>query len=197
MKTAAFVTSWAVKKWGNARRYSKSRKKVRKSVVKIEKKERYLGAYDCLETKKNRLLFGHLWNAVITSRHKMEMKYSDKGTLVQRQRYTLPSRSLQYWLMNHCVRNTTSRRSVLEKLINSEIVFSKIRRWKWRIKKFNRAAKSKNINLPTMEKMPNLAVDAEEQKNDNNPDFQQSKAERKSEKHYHFHNCTFTFKEPQ
>ena len=50
--------------------------------------------------------------------------------------------------------------------------------------------------------MPNLAVDAE-QKNDANPDFQQSKAEekkskaeRKSENH-HFHNCTFYFKEPQ
>ena len=55
-----------------------------------------------------------------------------------------------------------------------------------------------------MEKMPNLAVDAEEQKNDANPDFQRSKAEekkskaeRKSEKYYHFHNCTFNFKEPQ
>ena len=35
------------------------------------------------------------------------MKYSDKGTLVQRQRYPLPSRSLQYWPMNRCVRNTT------------------------------------------------------------------------------------------
>ena len=54
---------------------------------------------------KNRLLFGRPWNAVITSRHKMEM--TDKGTLVQRQRYPLPSRSLQYWPMNHCVRNTT------------------------------------------------------------------------------------------
>ena len=48
-----------------------------------------------------------------------------------------------------------------------------------------------------MEKMPNLAVDAEEQKNDANPDLKQSKAEQKSEKHYHFHNCTFNFKEPQ
>ena len=57
--------------------------------------------------EKNRLLFGRPWNAVITSRHKMEMKYSDKGTLVQRQRYPLPSRSLQYWPMNHCVWNTT------------------------------------------------------------------------------------------
>ena len=28
--------------------------------------------------------------------HKMEMKYSEKDTLVQRQRYPLPSRSLQY-----------------------------------------------------------------------------------------------------
>ena len=35
------------------------------------------------------------------------MKDREKGTLVQRQRYTLPSRSLQYWPMNHCVRNTT------------------------------------------------------------------------------------------
>ena len=37
-----------------------------------------------------------------------------------------------------------------------------------------------------------------------NPDFQESKteekkstAERKSDKHYHFNNCTFNFKEPQ
>ena len=48
-----------------------------------------------------------------------------------------------------------------------------------------------------MEELPNFTVDAEEQKNDANPDFQQSKAERKSEKHDHFHNCTFNFKEPQ
>ena len=33
-----------------------------------------------------------------------------------------------------------------------------------------------------MEKMPNLAVDAEEQKNDANHDFQQSKAEEKNPK---------------
>ena len=51
--------------------------------------------------------------------HKMEMKYSDKGTLVQRQRYPLPSRSLQYWLMNHCVRNTSSRRSVFENIFDN------------------------------------------------------------------------------
>ena len=50
----------------------------------------------------------------------------------------------------------------------------------------------------------NVAVDAEEETNDGNPDFQESKteeekseAERKSEKHYHFNNCTFNFKEPQ
>ena len=66
---------------------------------------------------------------------------------------------------------------------------------------------SKNINLSTIEKMPNLAVDSE-QKNDANPDFQQSraeekksKAEQKSKKNYHFHNCTFYlafyFKKPQ
>ena len=38
-----------------------------------------------------------LWNAVITSRHKMEMKYSDKGTLVQRQRYPLVHCSTVRW----------------------------------------------------------------------------------------------------
>ena len=53
----------------------------------------------------------------------------------------------------------------------------------------------KNINLSTIEKIPNLAVAA--QKNDANPDFRKSKAEQKSEKHYHFYNCTFYFKEPQ
>ena len=37
LKTAAFVTCWAVKKWRVARPYTKRRKKVRKSVVKIEK----------------------------------------------------------------------------------------------------------------------------------------------------------------
>ena len=50
----------------------------------------------------------------------------------------------------------------------------------------------------------NVAVDAEEEKNDCNPDFQESKteekkskAERKSEKNYYFNNCTFNFEEPQ
>ena len=33
--------------------------------------------------------------------HKMEMKYSDKGTLVQRQRYPLPSRSLQFFFFEN------------------------------------------------------------------------------------------------
>ena len=41
--------------------------------------------------------------------------YSDNGSLC--------SRSLQYWPMEHCVRNTTSRRSVFEKLRNSEMTF--------------------------------------------------------------------------
>ena len=41
--------------------------------------------------------------------------YSDNGTL--------SPCSLQYWLMNHCVQNTTSRRSLFEKLRNSEIIF--------------------------------------------------------------------------
>ena len=41
--------------------------------------------------------------------------FSDNGTR--------SPRSLQYWPMNHCVRNTTLRRSVFETLRNSEIVF--------------------------------------------------------------------------
>ena len=64
---------------------------------------------------------------------------------------------------------------------------------------------SKNINLSTIEKMINPAVDAE-QKNDDNPDFQKSKAEEKKSEaeekksetehklHYHFHNCNIYFK---
>ena len=36
---------------------------------------------------------------------------------------TLSPRSPQYWPMNHCVQNTTPRRSVFEKLRNSEIIF--------------------------------------------------------------------------
>ena len=73
---------------------------------------------------------------------------------------------------------------------------SRTRQWKLSTKKFD-------ISLSTIEKMPNLAVNTE-QKNDANPDFQQSKAEekkskaeQKSEQHYHFHNCTFNFKEPK
>ena len=70
-------------------------------------KKTLLGRLWLFEKEKNHLLFGRPGNAVITSRHKMEMKYCDKGTLVQRHRYPLPSRSLQYWPMNHCVWNTT------------------------------------------------------------------------------------------
>ena len=44
-KSAAFVTCWAVKKWGNARPYTKSRKKVREGVVRIEKKKKCLAVY--------------------------------------------------------------------------------------------------------------------------------------------------------
>ena len=53
-------------------------------VAKIEKKEPYFGACDCLENKEPSTFTGRLWNSVITSRHKMEMKYSDRGALVQR-----------------------------------------------------------------------------------------------------------------
>ena len=41
--------------------------------------------------------------------------YRDNGTL--------SPHSLQYCPMNHCVRNTTSRRSVFEKLRNRETIF--------------------------------------------------------------------------
>ena len=178
MKTAAFVTCWAMKKWGNARPYTKSRKKVRKSVLKIEKKN--LGRLWLFGKGKNRLLFGRLWNAVITSRHQMEIKYSDKGTLVQRQRYPLPSRSLQYRPMNHCVRNATSRRSVFANIFDNFFV------------------------IIGNGEFNHTGIKCRGGQNDANPDFQESKteqkkskAERKSEKHYHFNNCTSNFKEPQ
>ena len=83
LKTEAFVTCWAVKKWGNARPYTKSRKKVRKSVVKIEKKT-LLGCLWVFGKGKNRLLFGRLWNAVIKWKWSTAAKvrsYSDNGTL--------------------------------------------------------------------------------------------------------------------
>ena len=101
--------SWPVERWksdGMLGRVVKVGKKVGKALWGYEKKT-LLGRLWLFGKGKNRLLFGRPWNAVITSRHKMEMKYGDKGTLVQRQRYPLPSRSLQYWPMNHCVRNTT------------------------------------------------------------------------------------------
>ena len=103
--------SWPVGQWkseGMLGRILKVGKKARKHW-KILKKP-YLCACDCLENKKKTSLF----RSSVECRHKMKMKYSDKGTLVQRQRYPLPSGSLQYWPMNHCVRNTTSRRSVFE-----------------------------------------------------------------------------------
>ena len=106
IETAAFVTCSTVKKWRNARPYSESRKKSKEKRCEGTKKTLLVRRW-LFGKGKNRLLFGRPWNAVIISRHKMEMKYSDKGTLVQRQRYPLPSRSLQYWPMNHCVRNTT------------------------------------------------------------------------------------------
>ena len=79
-KTVAFVTA-ALKKWGNARPCSKSRRKVRKCAVKMKKKNLTWAPVIVWKRKKNRLLFGRLCNAVITSRHKMEMKCSDNGTL--------------------------------------------------------------------------------------------------------------------
>ena len=118
-------------------------------VVKVEKSEEMccenrkkrtiLGRLWLFGKGKNRLLFRRLWNAVITSRHKMEMKYSDKGTLVQRQRYPLPSRSLRYWPMNRCVRknpklngnpkNIIISISALSTLKNLNNIWYSILRW--------------------------------------------------------------------
>ena len=124
-KTAAFVTCGALRKWGNARPCSKSRKKGGNATPCSKNWKKNLTSAPVIvwKNKEPSTFTERLWNAVITSRHKMEMKYSDRGTLVQRQRYPLPSRSPQYWPMNHCVRNTTSRRSVFEKLRNSKIIF--------------------------------------------------------------------------
>ena len=109
------MTCWAVKKLGNARPYTKSRKKSEERRCKNTKKNArpyILRVYRkeseekrCKNRKKNLT-----WAPVIVWKrenpsplrsslecsHKMEMKYSEKGTLVQRQRYPLPSRSLQY-----------------------------------------------------------------------------------------------------
>ena len=60
-------------------------------VVKIEKKNLTLVPVIVWKSKKLSTFTGRLWNAVITSRHKMKMKYSDRGMLVQRQRYPLTS----------------------------------------------------------------------------------------------------------
>ena len=65
-------------------------------VVKIEKKNLTLEPVIVWKNKEPSTFTGRLWNAVIMSRHKMEMKYSDRGELVQRQGYPLSSRSLQY-----------------------------------------------------------------------------------------------------
>ena len=97
LKTAAFVTCWAVKKWGNARPYIKSRKKSEGKRCKNRKKKKNLTWAPVLVWKrKNPSPF----RSSLESSHKMEMKYSDKGTLVQRQRYPLLPRSMQYWPMN-------------------------------------------------------------------------------------------------
>ena len=79
-------------------------------VVKIEKNNLTLAPVIVWKNKEPSSFTGifSLWNAVITSRHKMEMKYSDRGTVVQRQPYFLPSRALQYSPMNHCVRDFTT-----------------------------------------------------------------------------------------
>ena len=109
--------SWPDGQWkseGMLGRILKVEKTVRKSVVKIEKKN-LTWAPVIVWKRKNPSPF----RSSVECSSKMEMKYSDKGTLVQRQRYPLPSRSPQYWPMNHCVRNTTSRRSVFENIFDN------------------------------------------------------------------------------
>ena len=122
-KTAAFVTCWALGKWGNARPCCKNRTK-RTLLWRLwlfgKIKNLTLVPVIVWKNKEPFTFTRRLWNAIITSHHKMEMKYSDRGTLVQRKWYPLPSHSLQYW---PCVRNTTLRRSVFKKLRNSEIIF--------------------------------------------------------------------------
>ena len=82
LKTAAFVTCWAVNKWGNARPYTKSRKKSEKALKNIKKtilvRLRLFGEW------KKRLFFGRLWNAGIKWKWSTATKvrsYSDNGTL--------------------------------------------------------------------------------------------------------------------
>ena len=62
-------------------------------VVKIERKNLTLAPVIVWKNKEPSTFTWHLWNAVIKSYHKMEMKYSDRGTLIKRQRYPLSSRS--------------------------------------------------------------------------------------------------------
>ena len=50
-------------------------------VVKIEEKTLLWRLWLFGKNKEPSTFTGRLWNAVITSRHKMEIKYSDTGTL--------------------------------------------------------------------------------------------------------------------
>ena len=84
LETAAFVTCWAVKKWGNARPYTKSRTKSEEKRCKNRKKT-LLGRLCLFGNGKTRLLFGRLWNAVIKWKWRTATKVRS----------------------SHCVRNTT------------------------------------------------------------------------------------------
>ena len=63
-------------------------KKVRRSVVRIEKKKTRTWVPVIVWKRKNPSPF----RSSLECSHKIEMKYSEKGTLVQRQLYPLPSR---------------------------------------------------------------------------------------------------------
>ena len=117
--------SWRVGQWrreGMQGRIVKVEKKMRKGVTRIGKKKKNVRPYTESSTESEKKRCKNLtWApAIVWKRknpspfrsclecsHKMEMKDREKGTLVQRKRYPLLSRSLQYWPMNRCVRNTT------------------------------------------------------------------------------------------
>ena len=100
------------KKRGNARPYSQSRKKSEETrcknrkillgrILKVEKKVKTLKR--CVVKLGRLCLFGNgkthlLFRLCLECSHKMEMRYSEEGTLGplgQQQRYPLPARSLQ------------------------------------------------------------------------------------------------------
>ena len=116
-KTAAFVTCRAVRKRGNARPYSKSRKKSEERRCKNRKI--LLGCILKVEKKVRRSVIRiFFFRLYLKCSHKMEMKYSEEGTLGQRQRYPLPSFTA---VVTHELSRTEHnlRRSVFENIFDN------------------------------------------------------------------------------